>query len=145
MQMRLRFELVALHFWRKSRTKRWFWRLGASLLEEVLFWRLGASLLEEVSYETLVLETLALHFWRKSRTKGSFYQFSGLDEVSDPEGWMSLHHFVSDLSFCQRLKKTHVSRMRSRGLSFNSGGLGVEPGSRRVVSASATVPSAVGR
>ena len=63
-------ELVALHFWRKSRTKRSFWRLGASLLEEV-------------SYETLVLETwrftfggnlvrnagfgdLAFHFWRKS-------------------------------------------------------------------------------
>ena len=78
---------VALHFWRKSRTKRSFWRLGASLLEEVsyeklvletwrftfggslvrnarfrdksrIFWRLGASLLEEVSYETFVLETL---------------------------------------------------------------------------------------
>ena len=23
-------------------------------------------------------------------------QFSGLDEVSDPEEWMKLHHFVSD-------------------------------------------------
>ena len=36
--------LVLALFWRKPRTKRWFWRLGASLLEEV-------------SYETLVLET----------------------------------------------------------------------------------------
>ena len=125
-----RFGVLALHFWRKSRTKRWSWRLGASVLEEVsyealvletwrftfggslvrsarfgdlalhfwrksctkrLFWRLGASLLEEVSYEALVLETwrfsfggslvrsarfgdLALHFWRKSRTKRSFWR-----------------------------------------------------------------------
>ena len=62
-----RFGDLALHFWRKSRMKRWFWRLGASLLEEV-------------SYEMLVLETwrftfggslvrnahfadLALHLW----------------------------------------------------------------------------------
>ena len=140
MQVRARFGLVALHFWRKSRTKRSFWRLGASLLEEVSyetfvletwrftfggslvrnarfgdlalhfwrksrtkrsFWRLGASLLEEVSYETLVLETwrftfggslvrnarfgdLALHFWRKSRTKRSFWRLgtSLLEEVS---------------------------------------------------------------
>ena len=28
---------VALHFWKKSRTKRSFWRLGASLLEEVSY------------------------------------------------------------------------------------------------------------
>ena len=39
-----RFGDFGLHFWRKFRTKRWFWRLGASLLEEVL-------------YETLILET----------------------------------------------------------------------------------------
>ena len=79
-------------FWRKSRAKRSFWRLGASLLEEVSYetlgLELGASLLEEVSYETLALETwrftfggsllrnarfgdLALHFWRNSRTKRS--------------------------------------------------------------------------
>ena len=93
MQVRLRFELVALHLrkleevWRKSRTKRSFWRLGSSLLEEV-------------SYETLVLETwqftfggslvrnarfgdLALHFWRKSRTKRSFWRLGSslLEEV----------------------------------------------------------------
>ena len=89
MQVRVRFGLVALQFWRKSRTKRSFWRLGASLLKKSRtkrsVWRLGASLLEEVSYETLVLEAwrftfggslvrnarfgdLALHFWRKSRT-----------------------------------------------------------------------------
>ena len=30
-----RFGDLALHFWRKSCMKRWFWRLGASLLEEV--------------------------------------------------------------------------------------------------------------
>ena len=55
-----RFGDLALHFWRKSRTKRSFWRLGASLLEEV-------------SYVTLVLETwrltgscvtLVLETWR---------------------------------------------------------------------------------
>ena len=96
MQVRLRFGLVALHFWRKFRTKRSLWRLGASLLEE------------EVSHETLALETwrftfggglvrnlvletwhftfggglvrnagfgdLALHFWRKSRAKRSFWR-----------------------------------------------------------------------
>ena len=87
MQVRLRFGPVAgtdcvlawsRDFWRKSRTKRSFWRLGASLLEEV-------------SYEALVLETwrftfggslvrsagfgdLAFHFWRKSRTKRSFWR-----------------------------------------------------------------------
>ena len=85
MQVRLRFGFV----WRKSRTKRSFWRLGASLLEEV-------------SYETLVLGTwrftfggslvrnarfgdLALHFWRKSRTKRWFWRLgvSLLEEVSD--------------------------------------------------------------
>ena len=79
---------LALHFWGKSRTKRWFWRLGASLLEEV-------------SYEALVLETwrftfggslvrnagfgdLALHFWRKSRTKRWFWRLGAslLEEVS---------------------------------------------------------------
>ena len=88
MQGRLGFEIVALHFWRTSRTKRSFWRLGASLLEDV-------------SYETLVLETwrftfggrlvlnarfgdLALHFWRKSRRKRSFWRFgtSLLEDVS---------------------------------------------------------------
>ena len=46
-----RFGDLALHFWRKSRTKRSFWRLGASLLEEV-------------SYETLVLETWRFTFGR---------------------------------------------------------------------------------
>ena len=57
-----RFGDGALHFWRKSRTKR-------------AFWRLGGSLLEGVSCETLVLEfgDGALHFWRKSRTKRSFW------------------------------------------------------------------------
>ena len=79
---------LALHFWRKSCTKRSFWRLCASLLEEV-------------SCETLVLETwrftfggslvrtarfgdLALHFWRKSRTKRSFWRLGAslLEEVS---------------------------------------------------------------
>ena len=40
---------LPLHFWRKFRTKRAFWRRS--------FWRLGASFLEEVLYETLVLET----------------------------------------------------------------------------------------
>ena len=35
--------------------------------------------------------------------------------------------------------KNMFSRMRSEGFSFNSGGLGVGPCSRRVVSASATV------
>ena len=71
---------LALHFWRKCRTKRWFWRLGAALLDEVSYetlgaslnwrqsrmrrwlWRLGASLLEEVSYEALVLETWRFTF-----------------------------------------------------------------------------------
>ena len=52
------YETLALETWRKSRTKRWLWRLGASLLEEV-------------SYETLVLETW---LWRKSRTKRSFWK-----------------------------------------------------------------------
>ena len=42
-----RFGDLALHFWRKSRTK-------------CLFWRRGVSLSEEVSYETLVLETWRL-------------------------------------------------------------------------------------
>ena len=60
---------------------------GGRLVRKRSFWRLGASLLEDVSYEALVLETwrftfggslvrkrnarfgdLALHFWRKSRT-----------------------------------------------------------------------------
>ena len=49
MQVRFAFGLVAFHFWRKSRTKRSFWRLGASLLEEI-------------SYETLVLETWRFTF-----------------------------------------------------------------------------------
>ena len=39
-----RFGDLTCDFWRKSRTKRSFWRLDAGLLEEV-------------SYETLVLET----------------------------------------------------------------------------------------
>ena len=67
----VRFGDLALHFWRKSRTKRSFWRLGALLLEEVStkrsFWRLGASLLEEVSYETFVLETWRFTFGGKPR------------------------------------------------------------------------------
>ena len=65
------------------------------------FWRLGASLVEEVSYDTLVLETwrmtlggslvrntgfgdLALHFWRKSRMKRSFWRLGAslLEEFS---------------------------------------------------------------
>ena len=99
-----------LHFWRTSRTKRSFWRLGASLLEEVSnetlvletwCFTFGASLLEEVSYEALVLETwcvtfggslvrnarfgdLVLQFWRKSRTKRSFWRLGAslLEEVS---------------------------------------------------------------
>ena len=65
MQVRLRFGLVALHLRRKSRTKRSFWRLGASLFGGSLvrtrfgdlafhFWR--------KSYETLVLETWRLTF-----------------------------------------------------------------------------------
>ena len=75
-----RFGDLTLHFWRKSHTKRSFWRLAASLLEEVSYETLvvetcrftfggslarnahfggfhGASLLEGVSHETLVLET----------------------------------------------------------------------------------------
>ena len=72
MQVRLRFGLVTLHFWRKSRTKRWFWRLGASLLEEV-------------SYETLVLDTW-LCFWRKSRLGaslgGSLVRNAGFGDLS---------------------------------------------------------------
>ena len=135
-----RFGDLALQFWRKSRAKCLFWRLGASLLEEVSceplvletwrfsfggslarnacfrdlalhfwrksranrsFWRLGASVLEEVSREMLVLETwrftfggslvraarfgdFALHFWRKSRPKRSFWRLGAslLEEVS---------------------------------------------------------------
>ena len=50
-----RFGDLPLHFWRKSRTKRAFWRLGASLLDA----RFG---------------DWALHFWRKSRTKRSFWR-----------------------------------------------------------------------
>ena len=77
-----RFGDLVLHFWRTSCTKRSFWRLGASLLEEV-------------SYEALILETwcftfggsllrnarfgdLARHFWRKSRTKRSFWRLGDL-------------------------------------------------------------------
>ena len=69
-QARVHFGDLPLHFW--------------------TFWRLAASLLEEVLYEALVLETcrftfggslarnarfgdLALHFWRESRTKRSFW------------------------------------------------------------------------
>ena len=91
---------LALHFWTTSRTKRSFWRLGASLLDEVSYEVLvletcRTSLLEEVSDETLVLETwrftfgrslvrsarfgdLALHFWTKSRTKCSFWRLVAL-------------------------------------------------------------------
>ena len=50
MQVRVRFGLVALHFWRKACTKRSLWRLGASLLRKSRtkrwFWRLGASFVE---------------------------------------------------------------------------------------------------
>ena len=70
----VRFGDLALHFWRKSRTKRSFWRLGAYFWRKSRtkrsFWRLGASLLEEVSYEALVL----VHFWRKSRMKRSVWR-----------------------------------------------------------------------
>ena len=52
---------LTLHFWKKSRTKRSFWSLGASLLEEV-------------SYETLALENLMRDFWRTSRAKRSFWR-----------------------------------------------------------------------
>ena len=48
-----RFGDLALHFWRKSRTKRWFWRLGASL---------GGSLVRNAGFGDL-----SLHFWRKSK------------------------------------------------------------------------------
>ena len=89
----------ALHFWRMSRTKRWPWRLGASLLEEVSY----ATLVLETwrSYETLILETwrftfggslvrnarfgnLAFHFWRKSRVQGSLWRLGAslLEDVS---------------------------------------------------------------
>ena len=54
-----RFGDLALHSWRKSRTKRSFWRKSRTKRS---FWRLGASLLEEVSYETLVLETWRFTF-----------------------------------------------------------------------------------
>ena len=87
MQARVRFGDLPLHFWRTSRTKRSFWRLAASLLEEV-------------SYEALVLETcrftfggslvrsarfgdLPLQFWRKYRTKRALWRrgASLLEEV----------------------------------------------------------------
>ena len=48
-QVRVRFGDLPLHFWRKSRTERAFWRLGASLLEEVSYEALvspGAALVE---------------------------------------------------------------------------------------------------
>ena len=65
------FEDLALHFWKKSRTKRsfgdsalHFWRQSRT---KRWFWRLGASLLEDVSYETLVLETWRFTFaWRRA-------------------------------------------------------------------------------
>ena len=55
------------HFWRKSCGKRWFWRLGAfhfrrNCRTKRSFWRLGASLLEELSYEALVVETWRFTF-----------------------------------------------------------------------------------
>ena len=66
MQARARFGDLALHFWRKSRTKRSFWRHGACFWRKSRtkrsFWRLGASLWEEVSYETLVLKTWRFTF-----------------------------------------------------------------------------------
>ena len=88
MQVRARFGDLAPHFWRQSRAKRWFWRLGASHLEEVSYkslvletwrfpsrgslervletWRLtfGGSLVRNARFGDL-----ALHFWRKPRTK----------------------------------------------------------------------------
>ena len=103
MQVRLRFGDLALHFWRKSCTKRSFWRLGASLLEEVSYealvletWRFsfGGSLVRSARFGdlALVLESwrfsrfgvLALHFWRKSRTKRWSWRLgaSVLEEVS---------------------------------------------------------------
>ena len=96
----------ALHFWRKSCTKRWLWRLGASLLEEISYemlvleiWRLtfGGSLVRNAGFGDFWRFTfggsivrnapfgdLALHFWRKSRTKRSFWRFGAslLEEVS---------------------------------------------------------------
>ena len=68
-------------------TKRSFWRLGASLLEDVsceTFGDFDTRLLEEVSYETLVLETLTRDFWRKSRSQRSFWRLGAslLEEVS---------------------------------------------------------------
>ena len=62
-----RFGDLALHFWRTSRTKRSSWRLGASLLEEVLYealvletWRFtfGGSLVRNARFGDL-----ALHWW----------------------------------------------------------------------------------
>ena len=62
MQARVRFRDLPLHFWRKSRTKR-------------LFWRLDASLLEEVSYETLVLGTFRFTFGGSLVRNGRFGDF----------------------------------------------------------------------
>ena len=94
------------HFWRKSCTKRWLWRLGASLLEEVLYETLaletrrftfGGNLIRNARFGDLALDFwrksrakrwfwrfLALHFWRKYRTKRSFWRFGAslLEEVS---------------------------------------------------------------
>ena len=73
-----RFGDLALHFWRKSRTKRSFWRFAASLLEEVLHetrvletWRFtfGGSLVGNARFGDG-----ALHFWRKSCTKRSIWR-----------------------------------------------------------------------
>ena len=78
-----RFGDLPLHFWRKSHTKRAFWRLGASL-----FW---GSLVRNARFGDLPLHfwrksrrDLALHFWRKSRTKRSFWRLGAslLEEVS---------------------------------------------------------------
>ena len=57
--------MCVAHFWRKSRTKRSFWRLarltfGGSLVRNNPFRDLHSSLLEEVSYETR-------SFWRLVR------------------------------------------------------------------------------
>ena len=49
MQARVRFRDLPLFMWRKSLTKRSFWRLDAALLEDV-------------SYEKLVLETVRFTF-----------------------------------------------------------------------------------
>ena len=72
-------ETCAAHFWRKSRTKRSFWRLarlsfGGSLGRSAR----SGDLRGEVSYEALVLETCAAQVWRKPRMKRSFWRLARL-------------------------------------------------------------------